>query len=56
MDTDDFSEMAYSIIVKAAQVCDTLKADLGARSGRYDNEDRLAPGNGGILAGDCGSS
>jgi hypothetical protein len=39
MDTDDLSDMAWDIIVRAAQVSDTLKADLGARSGRYENED-----------------
>lgn len=39
MDTDDLSEMAWEIIVRAAQVSDTLKADLGARSDRYGNED-----------------
>ena len=39
MDTDDLSEMAYGIIVHAAQLSDTLKADLGARSLRYTNED-----------------
>ena len=39
MDTDDLSVMAYGIIVEAAQVSDTLKADLGARSQRYAIED-----------------
>lgn len=39
MDTDDLSEMAWDIIARAAQVSDTLKVDLGARSGRYGNED-----------------
>lgn len=39
MDTDDLSEMAWEIIARAAQVSDTLKADLGARSGRYGCED-----------------
>jgi hypothetical protein len=39
MDTDDLSDMAWGIIARAAQVSDTLKADLGTRSGRYDNED-----------------
>jgi hypothetical protein len=39
MDTDDLSDMAWDIIARAAQVSDTLKADLGARSGRYENED-----------------
>jgi hypothetical protein len=39
MDTDDLSEMAWEIIARAAQVSDTLKVDLGARSSRYRNED-----------------
>ena len=39
MDTHDFSEMAYGIIVSAAQVSDTLKADLGFRAARYKTED-----------------
>jgi len=39
MDTDDLTEMAYDIIVRAAQLSDTLKADLGARSLRYESED-----------------
>jgi hypothetical protein len=39
MDTDDLSEMAWEIIARAARVSDTLKGDLGARSGRYGNED-----------------
>ncbi len=39
MDTDDLSEKAYSIIIHAAGVCDTLKAELGALSLECDNED-----------------
>lgn len=39
MDTDDFSNKAYAIIVQAARVSDTLKAELGAMSSRYRNED-----------------
>jgi hypothetical protein len=39
MDTDDFSDRAYAIIVQAARVSDTLKADLGAMSSRYSNEE-----------------
>jgi hypothetical protein len=38
VDTDDLSDKAYSIIVNAAQVCDTLKAELGALSYDCDNE------------------
>lgn len=39
MDTDDLSGLAWDIIARAAQVSDTLKADLGSQSGRYGNED-----------------
>jgi hypothetical protein len=39
MDTDELSEKAWGIIVQAAQVSDTLKVELGALSGRYQNED-----------------
>ena len=39
MDTDDFSDMAYAIIVQAARVSDTLKTELGAMSSRYSNEE-----------------
>jgi hypothetical protein len=39
MDTDVFSDMAYSIIVQAARDSDTLKAELGALSRNYKNED-----------------
>lgn len=39
METDDFSEMARGIIVQAAQVSDTLKAELGAMSMEYATED-----------------
>ena len=39
MDTDGFSDAAYDIIVQAAQVSDTLKAQLGVLSQIYNNED-----------------
>ena len=38
MDTDDFSEMAYDLIVQASLVSDTLKVELGAMSRNYNNE------------------
>ena len=38
MDTDDLSDKAYGIIVHAARVCDTLKAELGALSSNCENE------------------
>jgi len=44
MDTDDFSEMAWEIIVQAAQVSDTLKSELGAMSIKYTNEDEWLRG------------
>lgn len=39
MDTDDFSEMAWSVIVQAAWISDTLKSEIGALSTNYKNED-----------------
>ena len=39
MDTDDLTEMAWDIIVRAAHVSDTLKAELGAMSRHFQNED-----------------
>jgi hypothetical protein len=44
MDTDDFSEMSYDIIVRAARTSDTLKAELGALSGRYKSENEWLRG------------
>lgn len=38
MDTDEFSDMAYGLIVQSALVSDTLKAELGALSRNYKNE------------------
>jgi hypothetical protein len=49
MDTDDLSDMAWDIIARAAQVSDTLKADLGVRSSRYGNEDAWLRGVGKFL-------
>jgi hypothetical protein len=39
MATDDLTEMAWEIIAQAAPGSGTLTTDLGARSGRYGNED-----------------
>ncbi len=36
MDTDDFSEMAYDLIVQALLVSDTLKVEIGAMSRNYN--------------------
>ncbi len=44
MDTDDFSEMAYGILIGAARVSDTLKAELGAMSSEYNSEDEWLQG------------
>ena len=44
MDTDEFSEMAYDIIVRAARTSDTLKAELGALSSRYKSENEWLRG------------
>ena len=38
MDTDDLSEMAYEVIIKAARVSGTLTAELGAMARQYRNE------------------
>lgn len=35
MDTDNFTEMAWDVIVCAARVSDTLKAELGAMAYRF---------------------
>ena len=51
MDTDDFSGRAYAIIVQAARVSDTLKAELGTMSSRYSNEDDWLRGAGKHLRG-----
>lgn len=39
MDTDDLTEMAWDVIVRAARVSDTLKAELGAMASRFKTED-----------------
>ncbi len=39
MDTDAFSIMAYRVIAHSARGSDTLKAELGALSRNYKNED-----------------
>ena len=44
MDTDNFSDMAYDIIVRDARISDTLKSELGAMSGKYQNEDEWLDG------------
>jgi len=44
MDTDEFSEMAWDIIVRAARVSDTLKSELGMLSGKYKSENEWLRG------------
>ncbi len=44
MDTDDLTEMAWGIIVRASQVSDTLKAELGAMGSRFKTEDEWLRG------------
>ena len=44
MDTDEFSEMAYDIIVRATRISDTLKTELGALSSRYKSENEWLGG------------
>jgi hypothetical protein len=39
MDADDFSEMAYDILVRASAVSGSLKVELGAMSQTCVNED-----------------
>ena len=39
METDDLTEMAWGIIVSAADVSDTLKTELGAMASRFKAED-----------------
>ena len=44
MDTNDMTEMAWTIIVNASQVSDTLKAELGAMASRFKTEDEWLRG------------
>ncbi|MDD1650281.1 MAG: hypothetical protein LUO80_07790 [Methylococcaceae bacterium] len=44
MDTDDLTEMAWDVIVRAACVSDTLKAELGAMARRFQSEDEWLRG------------
>lgn len=39
MDTDDLSELSQNLIVRAAEISDTLKAELAAISARCGTED-----------------
>lgn len=44
MDTDDLTEMAWDVIVRAAHVSDTLKAELGAMASLFNTEDEWLRG------------
>ena len=44
MDTDDLTEMAGDLIVRAARVSDTLKAELGAMVRQFQSEDEWLRG------------
>jgi RNA processing factor Prp31 len=44
MDTDEYSEMAWEIIVQAARISDTLKTELGMMSNKYNSEDEWLRG------------
>ena len=44
MDTDDLTEMAWDVIVRAAHVSDTLKAELGAMASRFKSENEWLRG------------
>lgn len=44
MDTDDLTEMAWDVIVRAARVSDTMKTELGAMVRRYQSEDEWLQG------------
>jgi len=44
MDTDDLTEMAWDLIVRAARVSDTLKAELGAMACQFQSEDKWLQG------------
>ncbi|MFO7557417.1 MAG: hypothetical protein R6X10_01190 [Desulfobacterales bacterium] len=39
MDTDDLTEMAWDVIVRAGRVSDTLKVELGAMARQFKSED-----------------
>lgn len=44
MDTDDLTEMAWNVIVRAARVSDTLKSELGAMARQFKSEDEWLRG------------
>ena len=44
MDTDYLTPMAYEIIVKANEILDVLRADIGASCAIYDSENSFSEG------------
>ena len=44
MDTDDLTEMAYEIIIRADYILDVLKTEIGASCAKYENEDSFLKG------------
>jgi len=44
MDTDYLTPMAYEIIVKANEILDVLKTEIGASCAKYDTEDSFLNG------------
>ena len=44
MDTDYLTPMAYDIIIKANEILDVLKTEIGASCARYETEDSFLKG------------
>lgn len=44
MDPNDLTEMAWDVIVRAARVSNTLKAELGAMARQFHSEDEWLQG------------
>ena len=44
MDTDYLTPMAYEIIIKADEILDVLRSEIGASCARYDSEDSFLTG------------
>jgi len=44
MDTDYLTPMAYEVIVKANEILDVLRTDIGVSCAKYDNEEFFLKG------------
>ena len=44
MDTDDLTEMAYEIIVRADYILDVLRTEIGASCAKYEDEESFLKG------------